>query len=60
MKTSRIIKRLEEDTKFQEFFKQAMKKFKITSIGDMTKEERKEFFNYVDDNYKAKNEARFR
>jgi len=60
MKTSHIVKRLEEDAKFQDFFKQAMKKFQITTIGDMTKEEKKEFFDYVDKNYKAKTEGRFR
>jgi hypothetical protein len=59
MKTSHIIKRLKEDTDYQEFFKKAMKKFQIASIGDMTKEEKKEFFDYVDKNYKAKTESFF-
>lgn len=59
MKTSHIIKRLKEDTEYQEFFRQAMKKFGITSPADLSGEEKKEFFNYVDTNYKAKNEGRF-
>jgi len=54
MKTSHIIKRLQEDTAYQEFFKKAMNKFGINSIGDLEGEKKKEFFNYIDKNYKAK------
>lgn len=63
MKTSHIIKRLQEDTAYQEFFKKAMSKFGISSIGELEGEKKKEFFNYIDKNYKAKeetNESRIR
>ena len=54
MKTSHIIKRLQEDTAYQEFFKKAMDKFDISSIGELDGEKKKEFFNYIDKNYAAK------
>jgi len=54
MKTSHIIKRLQEDTAYQEFFKKAMDKFGISSIGDLDGEKKKQFFNYIDKNYTAK------
>jgi hypothetical protein len=57
MKTSHIIKRLQEDTAYQEFFKKAMDKFGIKSIGDLQGNEKKEFFNYIEKNYKAKEET---
>ena len=57
MKTSHIIKRLQEDTAYQEFFKKAMGKFGIDSIGDLSGDKKKEFFNYIDANYKGKEET---
>ena len=54
MKTSHIVKRLQEDTAYQEFFKKAMDKFGISSIGDLSGDKKKEFFNYIDKNYTAK------
>lgn len=60
MKTSHIIKRLKEDTEYQEFFKKAMKKFGVTSPADLKGDDKKDFFDYVDTNYKAKTEGRFR
>jgi len=57
MKTSHIIKRLQEDTAYQEFFKKAMDKFGISSIGDLSGDKKKEFFNYIDKNYKGKEET---
>lgn len=59
MKTAHIIKRLKEDTAYQEFFKKAMNKFDISSPTDLKDPVRKkEFFNYVDKNYSAKSEGR--
>lgn len=59
MKNSLIIKRLKEDTAYQEFFKKAMKKFDISSPTDLKDPVRKkEFFDYVDKNYSAKNEGK--
>lgn len=58
MKTSHIIKRLREDSAYQEFFQKAMKKFDISSPSDLKDpEKKKNFFNYVDSNYSAKSEA---
>jgi hypothetical protein len=56
-KTKMIVKRLKEDTAYQEFFKKAMDKFKISSPADFKDPaKKKEFFDYVDNNYKAKEE----
>jgi len=55
MKTKHIIKKLQEDTEYQEFFKKAMKKFGINSPADFKDDaKKKEFFDYIDKNYKAK------
>lgn len=56
-KGSKILKRLREETEYQQFFKKAMEKFKIDTPADLKDPVRKkEFFNYVDKNYKAKDE----
>ena len=45
------------DKDYDEFFNKAMKKFGISSPADLkTDEKKKEFFDYVDKNFKAKNE----
>jgi hypothetical protein len=55
--TERIVTRLREDSAYQEFFKKAMEKFKISSPADLKDPVRKkEFFDYVDKNYKAEGE----
>ena len=46
-----------EDDDYKAFFKKAMKKFNVSDIEDMNDEEKKDFFNYVDRNYKAKKET---
>jgi len=52
-----IVKRLKEDTAYQEFFKKAMDKFKINSPADLKDPaKKKEFFDYVDNNYTSKDE----
>jgi hypothetical protein len=59
MKTAHIIKKLKEDTAYQEFFQKAMKKFDISSPTDLKDpEKKKNFFNYVDKNYSAKSEGK--
>ena len=56
--TERIVTRLREDSAYQEFFKKAMEKFKISSPADLKDPVRKkEFFDYVDKNYKGKSES---
>ena len=51
---SRMMFREEDD--YKAFFKKAMKKFNVSNIEDIDADEKKDFFNYVDRNYKAKNE----
>ena len=46
-----------EDSDYDEFFKSALKKFGVESPDELDTEKKKEFFNYVDDNYTAKNES---
>ena len=56
-KTKMIVKRLKEDTEYQEFFKKAMTKFNINTPADLKDPIRKkEFFDYIDKNYKSKSE----
>ena len=45
-----------EEDDYKAFFQKAMKKFNVSNIEDMSDEDKKDFFNYVDRNYKAKNE----
>ena len=45
-----------EEDDYKAFFKKAMKKFNVSNIGDMNDDDKKDFFNYVDRNYKAKKE----
>jgi len=42
---------------YQKFFNSALAKFGIKSPSELSDEKKKEFFNYIDDNYKAKNES---
>ena len=46
-----------EEDDYKAFFKKAMKKINVSDIEDMNDEEKKDFFNYVDRNYKAKKET---
>jgi virulence-associated protein VapD len=46
----------EKDGEYEKFFQGAMKKFGIKSPSELSDDEKKKFFNYVDANYKAKNE----
>ena len=41
---------------YEEFFQKAMKKFGIKSPAELDDDKKKEFFNFVDKNYKGKNE----
>jgi hypothetical protein len=48
----------EEKTAYQKFFDSALDKFGVDSPADFKDEEKKkEFFDYVDKNYKAENET---
>ena len=46
-----------EEDDYKAFFKKAMKKFNVSNIEDMDDGDKKDFFNYVDRNYKAKKET---
>jgi hypothetical protein len=49
---------LSEETDYEKFFKSALKKFGVSNPGELESEEKKkEFFNYVDKNFKGKNEG---
>ena len=49
---------LEGNKEYQEFFKKALKKFGVSSPAEFkSDEEKKKFFDYVDKNYKGKNES---
>ena len=56
-KTKKMVKSLKEDTEYQEFFKKAMDKFKINSPADLKDPaKKKQFFDYVDNNYTSNDE----
>ena len=46
----------EDKDAYVKFFNSALKKFGVNSPSDMDTEKKKEFFNYIDKNYKAKDE----
>ena len=46
-----------EENAYEKFFQGAMKKFGISSPDELDDDKKKEFFNYVDKNYKADNES---
>lgn len=49
---------IKEETQYQRFFKSALKKFGVSSPDEFESEERKkEFFDYVDNNWKVDNES---
>jgi hypothetical protein len=47
----------EEETAYQKFFKKALEKFGVSSPEELEGEKKKEFFDYVDKNYKGKTET---
>tara|TARA_R110000851_G_scaffold175795_1_gene322241 strand:- start:250 stop:870 length:621 start_codon:yes stop_codon:yes gene_type:complete len=46
-----------KEGEYEAFFQSAMKKFGISSPDELDDDKKKEFFNYVDKNYKADNET---
>jgi len=51
-------KKMEEDKeRYQKFFQAALKKFGVSSPAELEGDKKKEFFDYVDKNYKADNES---
>ena len=46
-----------EEGDYEEFFRKALAKFGVSSPDELDDEKKKDFFNYVDKNYKADNET---
>jgi len=46
----------EDKSQYETFFRNALKKFNIKTIKNLSKDKKKEFFNYIDKNYMAKTE----
>lgn len=46
-----------EETKYQEFFRTLLKRFKVKSPAELSDEQKKEFFNAIDKEWKAKKET---
>ena len=46
-----------EDTEYQKFFNTALDKFKVSSPDELEGDKKKEFFDYVDKNWKAEDES---
>lgn len=45
-----------DDAAYEAFFNKALKKFGVESQDELSKEKQKEFYDYVDKNWKADNE----
>ena len=43
---------------FEEFFQSALKKFNVDNPSELSKEKKKEFFDYVDKNWKGDDEEK--
>ena len=48
---------IREETEYQKFFDKALSKYGVKSPEELEGEKKKEFFNYVDKNWKADNET---
>ena len=51
-----VIKNLKEETEYQKFFTKALNKYGKSSPSEMSDDEKKEFFDYVDRNWKGAHE----
>jgi len=47
---------IKEETEYQKFFKTVLDKFDVKSPAELDDAKKKEFFNYIDKNWKGKNE----
>ena len=48
----------EEESAYQKFFQKALKKFGVNSPSELSGKKKKEFFEYVDKNWKGKDEQK--
>ena len=46
-----------KESEYQEFFRDTLKKFDVKSPNELSDKRKKEFFDYIDSNYKAKKET---
>ncbi len=53
----KVTKEESKKEKYQKFFQAALKKFGVKSPAELEGDKKKEFFDYVDKNYEADNEA---
>ena len=49
---------MKEETEYQKFFKATLKKFGVSSPGELDGEKEKEFYNYIDKNWKGEDEKK--
>ena len=47
---------LASEEEYKDFFKKVMKKFGVSSPGELSGDKEKEFYNYIDKNWKGKKE----
>jgi|AntRauTorcE11897_2_1112592.scaffolds.fasta_scaffold77209_2 hypothetical protein len=45
-----------DDEAYEKFYKKALKKFEVENADDLSKEKKKEFYDYIDKNWKADDE----
>ena len=48
---------IREETEYQKFFNSALEKFGVSSPKELSGDKEKEFYDYVDKNWKADNET---
>ena len=48
---------IREETEYQKFFNKALAKYKVKSPKELSGDKEKEFYDYVDKNWKADNET---
>jgi len=52
-----VAKVYKETTEYQKFFQSALKKFGVTSPKELTGDKEKEFYDYIDKNWKGEKES---
>lgn len=52
-------KNKEESNEYQKFFKKALDKFGVEDPGDLEGDKKKEFYDYVDDNWESEEEDKY-
>ena len=57
--TKKVLHKLIKETKeeYQEFFNKTLKKFDVKSVAELDDNKKKEFFNYIEDNWNSADES---